>query len=75
MYPKYQLVSSHICRRSFVTNHYGEIPNQTIMAITTHASEKVLLDYVKISNDSHIETVRELWKNEEKEKSNLQIVS
>lgn len=65
-YPKYQLVSSHICRRSFVTNHYGRIPNQAIMAITTHATEKQLLEYVKISNDEHIETVRKLWDEEEK---------
>lgn len=75
LYPKYQLVSSHICRRSFVTNHYGRIPNQTIIAITTHASEKQLLDYVKISNDSHIEAVRELWKQEELQKSSMKVVS
>lgn len=75
LYPKYQLVSSHICRRSFVTNHYGKIPNQAIMAITTHASEKQLLDYVKISKDDHIETVRELWKKEELQKTNLKVVS
>ncbi len=74
-YPKYQLVSSHICRRSFVTNHYGKISNQAIMAITTHASEKLLLDYVKLSNEDHIETVRELWKQEELNKSSMKIVS
>ena len=76
IYPKYQLVSSHICRRSFVSNHYGKIPNRSIMAITTHSTEKQLMDYVKISNDLHIEKVRELWKKEDQErlKEKLRIV-
>lgn len=65
IYPKYELISSHICRRSFVTNHYGKIPNQAIMAITTHKSEKQLIDYVKISNSQYVEMVRELWKKED----------
>jgi len=69
IYPKYQLVSSHICRRSFVSNHYGKFSNQAIMAITTHASEKQLLEYVKISNEEHIEEVRAYWKKE-----NLKVV-
>ena len=65
IYPKYELVSSHICRRSFVTNHYGKLPNQAIMAITTHSSEKQLMEYVKISNDHYVEMVRQLWQKEE----------
>lgn len=73
IYPKNELVSSHICRRSFVTNHYGKIPNQAIMAITTHTSEKQLLDYVKISRQEYIEIVKEHWKQEESK--NLKIVS
>ncbi|MFL0112434.1 tyrosine-type recombinase/integrase [Tenacibaculum maritimum] len=68
IYPKYKLISSHICRRSFVTNHYGRIPNQAIMAITTHKSEKQLIEYVKISNAHYVEMVRDLWKKEESTK-------
>lgn len=64
-YPKYELVSSHICRRSFCSNHYGKLPNQAIMSITTHSSEKQFLEYVKISNEEYIEKVRAYWaKNE-----------
>jgi len=73
IYPKYQLVSSHICRRSFVTNHYGDIPNRAIMAITTHSSEKQLLDYVKISREHYVEMVREHWEQEESS-DNLKVV-
>ena len=65
IYDKNELVSSHICRRSFVSNHYGKIPNQAIMAITGHASEKQLLEYVKLSNEEHIEDVRKYWKEEQ----------
>src|SRR5690606_18007117 len=72
IYPKHKLISSHICRRSFVSNHYGKIPNQAIMAITTHASEKQLLEYVKISNEEHIESVRRYW--QEEQNKNLKIV-
>ncbi len=73
IYPKFELVSSHICRRSFVTNHYGDIPNRAIMAITTHSSEKQLMDYNKISQDQYVEMVRAHWKKEDL--SNLKIVS
>lgn len=74
LYPKCDLISSHICRRSFVTNHYGKIPNQAIMAITTHSSEKQLLDYVKISNDQYVEMVRDHWEEQEVN-STMKIVS
>ncbi|WP_298895739.1 phage integrase SAM-like domain-containing protein [uncultured Psychroserpens sp.] len=69
IYPKHELVSSHICRRSFVTNHYGKLPSLAIMAITTHSSEKQLMDYVKISQDQYIEMVREHWEKEESKKT------
>jgi integrase len=74
IYPKYQLVSSHICRRSFVTNHYGKIPNRAIMAITTHSSESQLMDYVKITSDQYVEMVRDHWE-EEGTNNNLKVVS
>ncbi|MBZ9788197.1 site-specific integrase [Psychroflexus sp. CAK57W] len=73
IFPKHKLVSSHICRRSFVTNHYGKIPNRAIMTITTHSSEKQLMDYVKISQDEYVEMVRDHWENEEA-KDNLKVV-
>ncbi|PQJ23360.1 tyrosine-type recombinase/integrase [Tenacibaculum sp. SG-28] len=41
MYPKYKLVSSHICRRSFATNLYKmNFPSLSIMQITGHTTEK-----------------------------------
>lgn len=60
-YPKNELISSHTCRRSFATNHYGKLPNKTIMAITTHSSEVQFEKYLKQSHLEHIEKFKELW--------------
>jgi len=46
MYPKYMLVSSHIGRRSFATNHYGKFPTPLIMNITGHTKESTFLKYI-----------------------------
>ncbi|RPG55231.1 MAG: hypothetical protein CBC56_005720 [Flavobacteriales bacterium TMED96] len=47
MYPKYELVTSHIGRRSFATNYYGKIPTPLLMSATGHSSEKQFLEYIK----------------------------
>ena len=66
LYPKYKLIASHTCRRSFVTNLYGkaEIPDLTIMAITGHKKHSQFLDYVKTTNKEHIEKLAQHWKTE-----------
>lgn len=61
IYPKYELISSHTCRRSFATNLYGKIPNRTIMAITGHRSEKVFESYIKTTKHEHAEKLKSLW--------------
>lgn len=45
-YPKYELITSHIGRRSFATNFYGIIPTPLIMSATGHMSEKMFLNYI-----------------------------
>ena len=45
-HPKWELVSSHICRRSFATNFYGRIPTTVLMNITAHGSERMFLSYI-----------------------------
>jgi len=57
VYKKYQLVSSHICRRSFCTNLFGKVPNSVIMSVAGWTSERQMLDYVKLT---HIEQAKEL---------------
>lgn len=46
-FPKHEVVSSHICRRSFASNFYGrEIPTQVLMGITGHSTERMFLAYI-----------------------------
>ncbi|MCF6279190.1 MAG: site-specific integrase [Flavobacteriaceae bacterium] len=47
-FEKYKLVSSHICRRSFATNFYGnpKYPTPLLMSITAHSTEKMFLEYI-----------------------------
>ena len=60
LYPRFELVTSHVCRKSFATNNYGKLPNLTIMAITGHKSEKVFISYVKTSRKEHAEKLLEI---------------
>ncbi|WP_430410219.1 tyrosine-type recombinase/integrase [Kordia sp.] len=77
-YQKWELMSSHVCRRSFATNQYGELPTPLIMQITGHSSEKMLLNYIgKNSLDyarqiADFYTIQALKKQKE---SNLKVVS
>jgi integrase len=45
-YKKWQVISSHVCRRSFATNFYGRIPTSVLMNITAHGTESVFLKYI-----------------------------
>ena len=61
IYPKWELITSHVCRRSFATNQYEKIPNKLIMAVTGHTTETMLLNYIgEIAND-HLEDFAALW--------------
>ncbi len=62
-YKKYELVSSHICRRSFATNHYGKIDTLTIMKITGHKTEKQFLDYIKRTPTQYAEQLKAFWES------------
>jgi len=49
-YEKWELVSSHIGRRSFASNNYGIIPTSFLMYITGHSTEALFLTYIGKSN-------------------------
>ncbi|MDR2223774.1 MAG: site-specific integrase [Flavobacteriaceae bacterium] len=56
IFKKWELVSSHIGRRSFATNNYGKIPTVFLMNMTGHGTEKMFLTYIgKGSNDIAME--------------------
>lgn len=50
MYKKYELVTSHIGRRSFATNFYGTIPTTYLINVTGHSTEAMFLNYLGKSN-------------------------
>jgi integrase len=50
VYKKYELVSSHVCRRSFATNMYLRgVDPEIIMTNTGHTSLKTLFSYIKVT--------------------------
>jgi integrase len=49
-YKKWELVTSHIGRRSFATNFYGKIPTTYLIYITGHSTETMFLNYIGKSN-------------------------
>jgi integrase len=56
IFPKYELVTSHIGRRSFATNHYGRIPTSLLINVTGHATEEMFLEYIgKTATDKAIQ--------------------
>ncbi len=46
IFPKWQLVTSHIGRRSFATNNYGRVPTSLLIGATGHSTEKQFLEYI-----------------------------
>lgn len=56
IYPKYELITSHVGRRSFATNNYGKIPTPLLMNVTGHSTETMFLEYIgKTATDKAIQ--------------------
>lgn len=65
-FPKWQLVSSHIGRRSFATNFYADqkYPTPLLMSITGHSSEKMFLVYIGKQPMDYGLQLAKTWANE-----------
>ncbi|MGM0934044.1 MAG: tyrosine-type recombinase/integrase [Bacteroidota bacterium] len=50
LYKKWELVTSHIGRRSFATNFYGSLPTSYLIYITGHSTEAMFRAYIGKSN-------------------------
>ena len=78
IYPKHELVTSHICRRSFASNLYGKLPNLVIMGITGHQTEAQFLKYIKITPKENAKKLMEFWQKQQEEnqfeKLNMKVV-
>jgi integrase len=72
-YPKHELITSHICRRSFASNLYGELPNMAIMGITGHKTETQFLKYIKITPKENANKLKEYWAKQNEQNSYEQL--
>lgn len=57
--PRYQLISSHTCRRSCITNMYksGKYTIPVMMSVSGHKDERTFREYVKLDKDELAEMV------------------
>ncbi|SNV41500.1 Site-specific recombinase XerD [Chryseobacterium taklimakanense] len=60
-YPKWQLVTSHIGRKSFATNFYSKIPIGTLMFCTGHKTQQQLLEYISKTDNEQAESTAEIF--------------
>lgn len=58
IYPKYKLITSHTCRRSFATNLFGEVENHVIMSVGGWKTERMMLHYMKKTKRQHAEILK-----------------
>lgn len=71
IFPKHELITSHVCRRSFASNFYGEIPTALLISITAHSTEQQFLQYIgKTSNDYALQ-LAEYWNKEQLKANNI----
>jgi integrase len=61
LYPKWQLMASHVCRRSFCTNLYGILPTPLIMRISAHSSERMLSNYIGFDNLDYAQQIADFY--------------
>ena len=60
--PKYQMVASHTCRRTFCTIQFKKgMPSLLIRKISGHAKEADFLRYIKIDEEEAAEMMLKLW--------------
>lgn len=60
-FKKWELICTHTARRSYATNMYKRgFESSMIMAVTGHTSEKVFLNYIKISNEENAQRMLRL---------------
>ena len=68
VFPKYELITSHVCRRSFATNLYGVLPTALIMQITAHSTEKMLLQYIGKGSYDYAQQIADFYTLQGKER-------
>lgn len=60
-YPLCEIISSHVCRRSFATHNYIKVPTPIIMAVTGHKTEKEFLNYIGKDFNDQSKEILNYW--------------
>jgi len=60
-FEKWELITSHVMRRSFATNFYGEMPTALIISITGHSTESQYLEYVGKPAIDNAQIIADYW--------------
>ena len=65
IYKKWELVSSHSCRRSFATNMYKSkaLPLIVLMSLTGHKTETQFIEYVKTTPEENAKLMNDYFNN------------
>ena len=74
---KCNLVSSHVCRRSFATNFYGNklFTTPQLMAITGHKTESMFLNYIgRTADDWAMQTAKTFRERDRKTEKNRKLI-
>ena len=61
VYPKFELITSHVCRRSFASNFHGRIETSVLMRITGHSTERMFYRYIGKSPEEHVRQMAEVF--------------
>lgn len=72
VYEKWELISSHTCRRSFATNMYKAkaLPLIVLMSLTGHKTESQFIEYVKVTPEENARLMNDYY-NGKLSKTNL----
>ncbi len=56
-FKKWELITSHTCRRSFASNYYGKMDTALIKSVTGHTTEASLLTYIGKTSADYTEQI------------------
>lgn len=62
-YHKWELVGSHIGRKSYCTNFYSLIPTSLILEVSGHSEERTLLSYIGKKDNTNAKLIKNFYTN------------
>ena len=60
-YKKYELITSHVGRKSLATNLFGKVPNEVIQAIAGWSNSTMLNYYNKTTKSDYAKQLNDFW--------------